>query len=139
MNEQRDEFDDEMNLSAHGLARWMFLIAGTVSLALGIIGILLPIMPTTPFLLVSAACYARSSRKFYVWLMTNRWFGQYIRDWRAGKGIPLRGKIGSTIMIVVTFGTSIAFFVPIDWVKVLMVIIALTVVIYLWRQPTRAA
>ena len=135
----QDEFDEEMMLYESGAARWALLVAGTVSVGFGIIGLLLPVVPTTPFLLVAAACYARSSKKFYVWLMTNRWFGEYIRDWRAGKGIPLSGKIGSTIVIVVTFGTSIAFFVPLDWVKVVMVVIALAVLVYLWRLPTRVS
>lgn len=131
------DFDADMILYASGAARWALLIIGTISLVVGIIGIVLPLLPTTPFLLISAACYARSSKKFYVWLLSNRWFGQYIRDWRAGKGIPLSAKITATALIVATFGTSIVFFVPIDWVKVMMVGIALAVVTYLWRLPTR--
>lgn len=130
-------FDDEMMLYDSGVMRWVLLIAGTISVILGVIGLALPLVPTTPFLLLAAACYARSSRKFYVWLMTNRWFGQYIRDWRAGKGIPLKAKIASTVLIVVTFGTSITFFVPIDWVKVLMVLLATAVCVHIWRMPTR--
>ncbi len=134
--DEQIEIDDEMMLVASGALRWALLIVGTVSLVLGIIGLALPIVPTTPFLLVSAACYARSSRKFYVWLVTNRWFGPSIRDWRAGRGIPLRAKISATVVIAVTFGTSVVFFVPVDWGKAVMIGIALAVIAYLWRLPT---
>lgn len=135
-DDEFDEFDDEMMLLPSGAARWTLLIIGTISVILGVIGLLLPIMPTTPFLIVAAACYARSSRKFYVWLVTNRWFGQQIRDWRAGKGIPLKSKIAATVVIAATFGTSIAVFVPYIWLKITMVVIATAVLIYIWRMPT---
>lgn len=128
----------ELMLHDSPVVRYTLVTIGTISIVLGIIGILLPIMPTAPFVLLAAACYARSSRKFYRWVMTNPHFGQYVRDWRAGLGIPLRAKIVSTLMIAVSFGTSIVFFVPYDWVKVVMIAIALSVMLYLWQLPTRA-
>jgi hypothetical protein len=73
--------------------RTLLKICGTISLALGIIGIVLPVLPTTPFLLLAAACYARSSKKFYDWLMCNRIFGSYIRNYREGRGIPMNVKV----------------------------------------------
>ena len=63
----------------------LYFIAGTVCLILGIIGIILPILPTTPFLLLAAGCYARSSERFYNWLLNNRILGSYIRNYREGK------------------------------------------------------
>lgn len=131
-----DDFEDEMMLYDSGAARWALLIIGTISVVLGVIGLLLPIVPTTPFLVVAAACYARSSRKFYMWLMTNRWFGKYLRDWRAGKGIPLYAKIGSTVVIVASFGTSAVLFVPVNWGKVLMIAVGIAALVYVWWQPT---
>jgi uncharacterized membrane protein YbaN (DUF454 family) len=68
--------------------RILLVIAGTLFVGLGIIGIFIPVLPTTPFLLLAAACYARSSRKFHEWLLNNRWFGDYIRNYLQGKGFP---------------------------------------------------
>ena len=75
--------------------RWLLIAAGTVSILLGILGIILPLLPTTPFLLLAAASYARSSVKFYNWLINNRFFGSYIKNYREGKGIPLRVKVSA--------------------------------------------
>lgn len=77
----------------------LLIIVGTVSLILGVLGIILPLVPTTPFLLLTAACYVRSSERLYNWLMTNRWFGSYIQNYKAGRGIPLKAKITVLVMI----------------------------------------
>lgn len=102
------------------LIRIFLVILGTLFVMLGIIGVFLPLLPTTPFLLLAAFCYAKSSRRFYNWLMTNRWFGNYIRNYRERKGIPLKIKMLaiSTLWITITFS---ALFV----IKLLMVRIAL--------------
>lgn len=71
----------------------LLLAVGTLFLAMGIVGIALPLLPATPFLLLAAACYARGSERFYRWLMNNRVFGSYIRSYREGKGIRLRVKV----------------------------------------------
>ncbi len=115
----------------------LLLVAGTVSLVLGAIGIFLPILPTTPFLLLSAACYFRSSERMYNWLLGNRRFGKYIKNYREGKGIPLKTKVlafavlwagilYSAIMVVDEF--FIAQFA--------LLIIALGVSVHLIRLPT---
>jgi hypothetical protein len=75
------------------LSKGVLIIAGTSFAGLGILGIFLPLLPTTPFLLLAAACYARSSERFYNWLLNNRWFGHYIRNYLEGKGVPLRVKV----------------------------------------------
>ena len=89
--------------------RWSLLVAGTISLILGAIGIVLPILPTTPFLLLSAACYLKSSERMHKWLMGNRWFGEYIRNYREGKGIPLKTKIVAVSFLWVTILFSTLF------------------------------
>ena len=76
------------------LSRWLLIAAGTVFLALGVVGILLPLLPTTPFLLLAAACYAKSSKRFSNWLLNNRVFGKIIKDYREGWGIPLNSHAG---------------------------------------------
>lgn len=132
-------YDDEMILHTSPVVRGALLVVGTLSVVLGVIGAFLPVLPTTPFLLLAAGCYARSSRKFYVWLVSNRVFGKYIRDWRAGLGIPRNAKILATTMITVTIGTSAALFIPATmlWVKLLMIAIGVGVVAYIWWLPTR--
>jgi uncharacterized membrane protein YbaN (DUF454 family) len=72
--------------------RILLIITGTLFVGLGIVGIFIPVLPTTPFLLLAAACYARSSRKFHEWLLNNRWFGDYIRNYLQGKGFPKKVK-----------------------------------------------
>ena len=93
-------------------------------------------MPTTVFLLIAAFFFARSSPKFYNWLLNNRAFGPLIRDWRAGLGLPLRAKILAVSLILVTVGSSI-FFVSILWVQLMLAVIALSVSTYLLTKPTK--
>ncbi len=137
MTDADDLGDDELRVARSPLVRFALIVVGTVSVVLGVVGIALPVLPTTPFLLLAAACYARSSERLHRWLLTNRWFGQYIRDWRAGKGIPLRGKILALVMLAAGIGSSIAFFVPLWWAKVLLAAIGLAVATYIVRVPTR--
>ncbi|WP_061224488.1 YbaN family protein [Leptospira weilii] len=135
---EKKDYSDEVRLHRSKTIRFLLFIAGSVSLILGIIGIFTPILPTTPFLLLSAACYARASYRFYNWLMNNRYFGSYIRDWRIHKTIPLRAKIIAISMIFLTIGTSVFFFIPLLAVKILVSLIGILVVIYLIRVPTKS-
>ncbi|GAB4281447.1 MAG: YbaN family protein [Coriobacteriia bacterium] len=73
--------------------RWTLVAVGSLSLAAGIIGMFVPMWPTTPFLLLAAACYVRSSERLYGWLIEHRHLGPYILDFRTGRGIPLRVKV----------------------------------------------
>lgn len=118
------------------VVRGFLVVVGCLSVVLGVIGIFLPIMPTTPFLLLAAACFARSSQRFYTWLMTNRWFGPYLRYYTDGLGIPLRIKYRVIGLLWLTMGTSIIFFVPYLWLKLSMAAIAAGASFYIWRQPT---
>jgi uncharacterized membrane protein YbaN (DUF454 family) len=90
-----------------GLKRYLLIALGTLSLAIGIVGIFTPVLPTTPFLLLAAACYLRSSERFHRWLMNNRVFGSYIRNYTEGRGIPLRVKLFTIALLWVTIGISI--------------------------------
>lgn len=94
------------------LKRVIWFLAGTTCLALGAIGVVLPILPTTPFLLVAAACYCKSSERAYRWLLENKWFGEYIRNYKEGKGIPKRTKIVTLSLLWVTISFSIVFALP---------------------------
>jgi uncharacterized membrane protein YbaN (DUF454 family) len=89
------------------LKRYLLIALGTMCLAIGIIGIFTPILPTTPFLLLAAFCYLRSSARFHRWLMNNRVFGGYIRSYTEGRGIPLKVKLFTIALLWVTIGISI--------------------------------
>lgn len=114
-----------------GLKRTILIVCGTVSVGLGMIGIFIPLLPTTVFLLLAAYCYARSSQKFYDWLLNNRWFGEYIRNYREGRGIPLKQKILSIGLLWLTIGYSAWFVVSLWWVRVILLGIAIGVTIHL--------
>lgn len=91
--------------------RYMLLAVGTLSLAAGIVGVFVPIWPTTPFLLLAAACYIRSSERLYRWLLDHRHLGSYVRDFVSGAGVPLRAKIIALSLMWVTTTLSSLFFI----------------------------
>ncbi len=98
----------------------VLIIAGSISLALGMLGIILPLVPTTPLLLLAAACYVRSSDNLYNWLLSNKYFGSYIQNYRDGKGIPLKAKVIGVSTLWIAMAYSILFVVPLLAVKILL-------------------
>jgi len=120
----------QVKTSSSKFKRIIYSIVGYVSLTLGIIGLIFPILPTTPFLLVAAACFARNSEKAYNWLIHNRIFGKFIRDYRAGKGIPIKVKIYTLFFLWITIFISI-FFISIFWIQILLFVIASLVSIHI--------
>ena len=127
----------EVHLVKNPVLRWLLVFLGTVFLIFGVLGIVLPILPTTPLLLLTAACYAYGSERFYIGLMENRFFGPYIRDWRDKKGIPLKTKLWVIGVLVVTMGISTTFFVDFVPAKFMMVGIGTIITLYIWKQPTK--
>ena len=117
--------------------RALFFIAGTVSLAFGTIFIVVPLLPTTPLLLLALACYGRSSKRMTRWVLTNKYFGNYIRRYKEGKGIPLKTKILALAALWITIGYS-AFFIVNHWwiVQLILFAIAIAVSIHLITLPT---
>ena len=114
-----------------GLTRPLLIIGGTLCVALGVVGMFFPVLPTTPFLLLAAFFYARSSKRFYHWLMTNRWFGDYIRNYREGRGIPLKQKILSILLLWLTIGYAALVVLSLWWAKLILLGIAVGVTIHL--------
>jgi len=104
--------------------------------ALGVLGIFVPVLPTTPFLLLAAICYARSSERFYHWLLNNRWFGEYIKNYREGRGIPLRVKILTLIALWLTIGFTTLLVISVWWVQLILLGVAVGVTIHLVRIKT---
>ncbi len=120
------------------LIREVLIIAGTIFVGLGVLGIFLPLLPTTPFLLLAAACYARSSERFYNWLLNNKWFGRYIKNYREGKGIPLKVKVLSISLLWITIIFSAAFIVHNVFIRVILIIIAIGVTIHIRSIRTKS-
>ena len=89
------------------LKRQLLITIGTICVGIGLIGIFIPLLPTTPFLLLAAACYLRSSPRFHSWLMNNRFFGTYIRNYTEGRGIQLKVKLFTIAFLWATIGISI--------------------------------
>jgi uncharacterized protein len=95
--------DPPSKLHASRTVRWLLWLAGTLALVLGLIGVVLPGLPTTPFILLSAACYARASPRLHAWLLNHRWIGPQLRDWERDRSLTRRTKavaIGSMLLMV---------------------------------------
>lgn len=113
----------------------MLLGVGWLSVTLGVIGIFLPVLPTTPFLLLAAACFARSSQRFYDWLVTHPRLGPWLRDYLEGNGIPRKAKIYSIATMWLSIGVS-CWLVPLPWARVGMLVSATLVTLYILRLKT---
>ena len=109
---------------------------GSLSVALGVVGMFLPLLPTTPFLLLAAVCFARSSPRLYRWLLTNRWFGAYIRNYREGRGMTRSHKTAVLLLLWLTIGSSAVFAVDLWWVRLLLLGIAVGVTLHVLKIRT---
>ncbi|MBQ36239.1 MAG: hypothetical protein CME04_07605 [Gemmatimonadaceae bacterium] len=116
--------------------RLLLLAAGTLALVCGVVGIFLPLVPTTPFLLLAAWCYARGSDRFYRRLLANRWLGPYIRNFREGRGLTLWAKVSTIAVLWLAISIAAGFVAPAWWSRLLLVGIAAAVTTYLLRMPT---
>jgi uncharacterized membrane protein YbaN (DUF454 family) len=117
------------------LIRYALLAIGWLSVALGVIGIFLPVLPTTPFLLLAAACFMRSSQRFYLWLVNHRQLGPWIVDYLEGQGIPLKGKVYAISLMWLSIGLS-CYLVPLFWARAFMLTSAVLVSLYILKQKT---
>lgn len=115
--------------------RWALVTGGVVSLALGVIGVVLPLLPTTPFVLLAALCFARSSPRFHQRLLDNRFCGGIIRRWQQQRCIPRVIRWMAMGSIAFSFGLSAAFFVTDNRVRLLLLMIAGALILFLLRVP----
>lgn len=134
---ERRDYSHEVRKHRFLWVRLAFAALGTLFLLLGIIGIFMPILPTTPFLLLATACYARSSHRFYNWLMNHPAFGPLIAEWRTYRSIPWRVKLIAVTTMTLTFGSSILFFIRDGWLQLALTAFGLTMAIWLYRIPSR--
>ena len=113
-------------------------IVGVLAVLLGLIGIFVPLLPTTPFLLLAAACFARGSQRLHGWLLNNGLFGRFLRDYEQGKGIPARAKVIALLMMWSSLVLAMWRYESLT-VRLVLLATGAGVSIYLLRLPTRTA
>ncbi len=119
------------------LVRLLWNVVGTLFLVLGLVGIPLPLLPTTPFLLIAAACYLRGSKRMYDWMMKNKYFGAYLRDYLEGNGLTIRTKVVALSMLWVVIALSVALVTESTILRVGLLAVASGVTIHILALKTR--
>ncbi len=118
------------------VVRYLYLTAGFAALILAVAGVVLPILPTTPFVLLAAVCFARSSKHFHDRLLANRIAGPIIREWIEHRSIPWRVKRWVYFLLAISFGSSILM-MPSGWHQMMLAVLGLLLVAFIWRIPVR--
>ncbi len=136
LSQQAARIEAQALMVRNPLLRRLLVALGAISLALGVVGIVLPVLPTTPFLLLTAALWSRSSERFHVWLLTPRFFGPPITRYRRDHCIPARTKALAITMLAVSMTITIVWFIPVPAVKVLLACIGVGSVTWILRIPT---
>ena len=137
MERPPQDFSTHVHKHHSSTVRVALVLLGSAFVALGVAGIFLPVLPTTPFLLVAAACYARASRRFYNALLNNRWFGPAVLEWQQHRSIRYRTKLISIAMMAVTLSISIVFFVRDPRLQAALAVFGLALAVYMYRIPSR--
>jgi uncharacterized membrane protein YbaN (DUF454 family) len=122
-------------MKIHFLTKIALNIVGSIAVLLAILGVFLPLLPTTPFLLLACACYFRGSPRMYRWLVRNRILGTYILNFQSGRGIPLRAKIVSLLLTWASLSFSI-YIMEAMVVKLILVAIGIAVSLIILRMKT---
>ena len=122
-----------------GHRRLLFFVLGGLCFVLGVVGAFVPLLPTTPFLLLAAACWARSSPRFHDWLLAHRVFGPTLRSWRAHRALPPGVKGKAIALLVVVLGSSAWFVVTHPAARWVVAAVGVCLVIFLARLPVREA
>ena len=119
------------------IIRVLLISCGFFFTFLAILGAILTLLPTTPFLIAAAACFYRSSEKFYNLIMYNRYFGHYLRDYKSGMGIPLRVKIMALVFTWTSTLVSVFLFIPYLWLEILVIAVNLAITAHLVFVKTK--
>jgi uncharacterized protein len=113
----------------------LLVAAGSASLALAVLGVFLPLLPTTPFLLLASACYVRSSERLHGWLMGNRLLGGYIRNFKERRGVPVRAKVLTVVLLWLPLLYSV-YRLELFWVELLLVLMGLVWTVLILRMKS---
>ena len=127
---------DKKKFNREKLKRGLFVIAGTISLVLACIGIVLPVLPTTPFLLLTAGCYLKGSKKMHAWLLNHKLFGHYIRNYVEGKGISAKAKVFTLTLMWISIVYSALFIAPVLVMQIALLVISSAVTVHIIKVPT---
>lgn len=117
--------------------KYLFLFLGFLSLSLGIVGIILPFLPTTPFALLAAYFFSKSSPRMHQWLLNHQVLGPTIKDWQESGVIRPKAKVLATIAIIALFSISFYFTEVIIWVKAVIAFIGVLVLVFIWTRPSK--
>lgn len=139
MRKRREKIDysAEMNKHDSPAVRLLFVVLGSLFVVLGIAGAFLPVLPTTPFMLLAAGCYARASTRFYNWLLNNPAFGPTILEWQRHRSLPWRVKLTAIALMLATLSVSIVFFVPWAELQIALALFGLLLATTMYRIPSR--
>jgi len=118
------------------LVRLFCVGAGVVALALGVVGIVVPVLPTTPFVLLAAACFARSSVRLHDAMLAHRIAGPIIHEWQMHRAMPRKVKRVAYGLMLLSFGSSMLL-MPSNWHRLLLAVVGLVLLFFLWRVPVR--
>ena len=133
-----DVFKNNSSKKTYGnkFKRSFYFVLGTICLIFGSIGVFLPILPTTPLLLLAVVCYYKSSERMHHWMLHNRWFGNYLRNYAEGKGVSVKAKIFTISLLWVLISYSAFFVVNNLIIQMILFTIAIGVTIHLIKLPT---
>ena len=121
----KDQDIHQVKEAKNPLTRWLWVCLGCLFVGLGAIGAVIPGMPTTVFLVLAAGCFIRSSQRLYDWLISNKTFGPYLKDYREGKGIPLPAKVLALSLIAVFVSFAVFYAIEATQIKILVGLIGL--------------
>ncbi|UOO83264.1 YbaN family protein [Uruburuella testudinis] len=117
------------------MMRGLFWLCGALSLGLGIIGIFLPVLPTTPFVILAAACWAKASPRFHRWLHRHRYFGPMVQNWERNRAVPRRAKYLAFSMMTLSCLILLWRFPAQWWIAATAAVFCFSVAVWMWRLP----
>ena len=131
-------YPQHTGVTKNKILKSLLILCGFFFTFLAILGAILPLVPTTPFLIMAAACFYRSSERFYHMIMYNKYFGHYLRDYKSGIGIPLRVKIMALVFTWTSTLVSVFVFIPFLWLEILVVVVNLAITVHLLLVKTKS-
>ncbi|NOS83815.1 MAG: YbaN family protein [Ignavibacteria bacterium] len=135
-NQLKNDLNKEISINRNPVVRWVLLIGGFVLLGIGVLGMFLPLLPTTVFFLLAAWCFARSSERFHNWLHNNRLFGKYLSNYRTKGGMTIGSKIFSISLLLLGISISVLFLTDNLYIRILLAAIAIGVTWHLLTIKT---
>ncbi|MBK8982791.1 MAG: YbaN family protein [Ignavibacteria bacterium] len=125
--ENSNKKSTEYNISQNSFLRWILLLSGIILTSIGILGIFVPLLPTTIFFILAAWCFARSSEKFHKWLHHNKYFGKYLNDYSSGNGMTVKSKVFSISLLWIGIIVSAFLLTDLIYIRILLFLIAIGV------------